>query len=205
MPTINSNFIDFKLGDNICFNLKILKTLYNYQESANPLQRLQLRKPIVLLNVSVIEAVLHDLHGRVRTHTAEGVANLSDAVLSYIRGKKIDELEKYIASAKRHDLFDQGDTSFYESLDDLRRLRNRVHIQNTKRHFEPDDHTAFSEGRLLLSEQTLELVMRTMARKFARPKHNFVGDFVLPWRSHFREHSARPPATRRAARLQCGQ
>src|SRR5262245_2926658 len=186
MVTINSSFIgNFKLGDNICFNLKILKTLYEYRAAANAQKRLHLRKPIILLNVSVIEAVLHDFHGRVRTHTLEGVANLSDAVIAIIRGKKIDELEKYIASAKRHDFFDQSDTSFYETLDDLRKLRNRVHIQNTKHHFEPDDPVAFSEGRLVLSERVLELVMRTMAKKFARPNHNFVEDFTLPWDPHF--------------------
>jgi hypothetical protein len=126
MVTINSNFIgNFKLGDNICFNLKILKTLYDYRKAVNAQKKSHLRKPIILLNVSVIEAVLHDFHGRVRTHTLEGVANLSDTVVAYIRGKKIDELEKYIVSAQRHDFFDQTNTSFYESLDDLRKLRNR--------------------------------------------------------------------------------
>lgn len=186
MVTINSNFIgNFKLGDNICFNLKILTVLYDYRATANAQKRLLLRKPIILLNISIVEAVLHDLHGRIRTFTVEGVANLSDSVISYVRGKTIDELEKYIASAKRHDLFDQDDESFYETLDDLRKLRNRVHIQNTKKHFEPNDQDAFSEGRLILSEQALELVMLAMARKFPRPNHNFVEDFVLPWDPYF--------------------
>jgi hypothetical protein len=41
-------------------------------------------------------------------------------------------------------------------------------IQNTKRHFGPDDQIAFDEARLVLSGAALELVMRTIARKFAR-------------------------------------
>jgi hypothetical protein len=186
MVTINSSFIgNFKLGDNICFNLSILKTLYDYRAAGNPVQRRHLQKPIIVMNVSIIEAVLYDLHVRVKTFTSEGVANLKAAVIEYIRGKKIDELERYIASAKKHDLFDQGDSGFYEALNDLRKLRNRVHIQNTKKHFEPDDVTAFSEARLTLSEQALEHVMRTMARKYPRPQHKFVSDFVLPWQAHF--------------------
>jgi hypothetical protein len=186
MVVINSNFIgNFKLGDNVGFNLKILKSLYDFRAAGNAETRLHLRKPIILLNTSIIEAVLYDLHARVQTFTQEGVANLSDTVIAYIRGKKIDELERYIVSAKKHDFFDQKDSGFYDSLDELRKLRNRVHIQNTKRHFQPDDSLAFSEQRVILSERALELVMRTMARKFARPLHNFVADFTLPWNSYF--------------------
>lgn len=113
MVTINSNFIgNFKLGDNICFNLKILKTLYNCRLAGNAEQKTHLRKPIILLNVSIIEAVLYDFHARVKTFTREGVANLSATVVAYMQGKQIDELERYIASAKKHDLFDQKATKF---------------------------------------------------------------------------------------------
>lgn len=186
MVTINSSFIgNFKLGDNICFNLDLLKTLYDYRVAGNAKQKSHLRKPIVLLNVGIIEAVLYDFHHRVRTFTSEGVANLSATVVAYIQGKKIDELERYIASAKKHDFFDQKDTDFYDVLDELRKLRNRMHIQNTKRHFEPDDEVAFNDARLKLSERALELVMRTMAKKYPRPLHNFVRDFELPWNTHF--------------------
>lgn len=188
MVTIKSNFMgNFKLGDNICFNLAILKTLYDFRAGGNPLQKRHLQKPITVMNVSIIEAVLYDLHLRVKTFTSEGVANIQSTVIEYIRGKKIDELERYIASAKKHDLFDQGDSGFYEALDDLRKIRNRLHIQNTKGHFEPDDVTAFSEARLKLSEQAVEHVMRTMARKYARPQHHFVKDFILPWPPHFED------------------
>ncbi|MBN8990210.1 MAG: molecular chaperone TorD family protein [Rhizobiales bacterium] len=188
MVTIKSNFMgNFKLGDNICFNLAILKTLYDLRAAGNALQKRHLQKPITVMNVSIIEAILYDLHLRVKTFTSEGVANLQATVIEYIRGKKIDELERYIASAKKHDLFDQGDSGFYEALDDLRKIRNRLHIQNTKKHFEPDDVSAFSEARMTLSEQAVEHVMRTMARKYARPQHNFVKDFILPWVPHFED------------------
>jgi hypothetical protein len=40
-------------------------------------------------------------------------------------------------------------------------------IQNTKRHFEPDDQNAFDEAHLVPWGAALELVMRTIARMLA--------------------------------------
>jgi hypothetical protein len=186
MVTYESKFIgDFKLGDNIVFNLSILRTLYAHRAAGTPEQRRHLQKPITLLNISIIEALLYDFHSRIKNHTREGVP-LPQKVLDAIRGKKIDEFEKYIASAKKNDFFDLRDTVFYEKLDELRKLRNRVHIQNIKNHFEKDDNQAFSEARMILSEQALEEVIRTSARKFARD-HSYVANFDLPWDTHFPE------------------
>jgi hypothetical protein len=71
--TINSSFIgNFKLGDNICFNLKVLKTLYDYRAAGTAQQKLHLQKPLIVLNTSIIEAVLCDFHDRVKTFTSGG-------------------------------------------------------------------------------------------------------------------------------------
>lgn len=177
---------NFKLGDNINYNLSILSILYTARNSALLYQRGHYRKPIILLNISILEAILYDFHLRAKTFTREGIQNVTENILEYIRSKKIDELEKYIASARKHDLFDLSDTNFYDCLDQLRRLRNRVHIQNTKSDFETDDAAAFNDVRLVLSEQALEQVMRTMAEKYRRIlDKKFVRDFVLPWEPHF--------------------
>lgn len=185
MFTISSSFIgSFKLGDNINHNLDVLALLYRHYEAAPPDERRLLCKPIILLLVSIIEAVLHDFHGRIKLFTIEGVKNLPGEVVAHIRFGKIDELGKYIASARKHDFFDLADTKFYDRLDELRRLRNRVHIQNTKNDFEPDDINAFNADRKRLAERALEKTLRTMAVKFARP-HDHVRDFELPWPSHF--------------------
>jgi len=188
MPTtIDSSFIgSFKLGDNINYNLSILAVLYAARDGAVLYQRGLYRKPITLLNISILEAVLYDFHLRAKTFTREGIQNVATNILDQIRSKKIDELEKYIASARKHDLFDLAGTCFYDCLDQLRKIRNRVHIQNTKNHFEADDIAAFNEERLVLSQQALEQVMRTMAEKYRRaPDKKYVRDFVLPWDTHF--------------------
>ena len=185
MFTIESKFVgSFKLGDNINHNLDILALLYGYYAAADERGKRLLCKPIILLLVSIIEAALHDLHMRIRTFTIEGVKNVGHSVSNYVRGKQIDELEKYIASARKHDLFDLADTRFYEALDELRKLRNRIHIQNKKGDFEPDEYNAFNDERKVLAERALEKTLRTMAAKFPR-EQDHVREFTLPWNAHF--------------------
>jgi hypothetical protein len=112
------------------------------------------------------------------------VKNIPVSVSQYIRLKKIDDLEKYIASAKKQDLFDEADKQFYAHLDDLRRLRNRIHIQNEKLDFEPDEFNAFNQQRKILAERALEKTLRTMERKYARAMDH-VADLILPWQPHY--------------------
>ena len=187
MFTVNSNFIgNFKLGDNINYNLGVLRLLYRYFESSEPAEQALLRKPIILTLVSIIEAVLHDFHFRIRCYTVEGVRNLPIEVLDYVRGKKLDELEKYISSARKHDFFGLAYINFYDVLDELRKLRNRIHIQNSKNHFEPDETNAFSEQRKIQAEKVLEIVTKTMAKKYSRGDNlHCVEDFEFPWKEYY--------------------
>lgn len=55
---IDAGFIgDFKLGDNINYNLKILKFLYDKDKEEN--SRL-LNKPVTIVIISIIEGLLRD-------------------------------------------------------------------------------------------------------------------------------------------------
>jgi hypothetical protein len=184
--TVDSSFIgDFKLGDNINYNLDLLALLYR-EHNANSENQKFWRKPIILTNVSITEALLHDLHYRIKTFTVEKVKDITDAISDYIQGKQLDELEKLIASARKHDLFSLADTNFYERMDELRKLRNRIHIQNRKKDFEPDDHAAFSAERMRQSERVLEKTAKVMAGKYGRGAHfDYVRTFTFPWHPHF--------------------
>ncbi|WP_316206849.1 MULTISPECIES: hypothetical protein [unclassified Bradyrhizobium] len=185
MVTVESKFIgDFKLGDNINHNLKILALLYEQYAKGDEAQKKLLCKPITLLLVSIVDAVLYDLHWRIRTFTKEGVRNILKSSIEYIRSlKKMDTLEKYIASAKMHALLGPSTDPLYADLDTLRRLRNRIHIQNTKKDFEADEINAFNAARKTLAEEAVEKTLKTMAEKYAR-ETNFVEDFMLPWEPH---------------------
>lgn len=97
MFTVSSGFMgDFKLGDNINHNLEILALLYRQQASSGYHDSRLLCKPITLTIASICEAILSDFHMRMDTYTNEGVKNVAESVLSYVRGKKIDEFEKFI-------------------------------------------------------------------------------------------------------------
>lgn len=188
MFTVSAGFIgNFKLGDNIHHNLEILAYLYQCQASASPRKCHLLRKPITVLLGSVCEAVLHDLHLRMRTYTIEGVLGIPGSVLSYVRGKKLDKFELYISSAKKHSILGQKTDDIYDGLEELRKLRNRIHIQNEKGHFEPDESGAFSEARQISAEQTLEKILKLISEKHPRPAavQGHVADFQLPWNEHF--------------------
>ncbi|WP_421928642.1 hypothetical protein [Neoaquamicrobium sediminum] len=184
MFTVSSTFIgDYKLGDNIAYNLEILGALYALRAGASEERKEALRKPIIILNVSIIDAVLYDFYDKVRTLKREGVANLPAALAALWQRMTVEKLAVSIDQARKHDLFAEP-PAFYDQLDQLRRLRNRVHIQNEKRDFEPDDRVAFSEARLIQSEQAVEKVIVKMARDHPR-NHDYVVDFVIPWNKHF--------------------
>lgn len=185
MFSIESKFIgDFKLGDNIAYNLDILAVLYRHFEEAGADERRLLCKPITTLLVTIIEAVLHDFHFRIISLTREGVAGIASSVLEYVRGKKIDKLGHYIGSAKKHNFLLAADDQFYADLDELRRLRNRLHIQNYGDDFARDDVDTFTDVRKVLAERALEKTMRVMAEHYGRP-HNHVREFNLPWEPYF--------------------
>jgi hypothetical protein len=185
MFTIESKFIgNFKLGDNIAYNFKIITLLYEVYEVADESEKRLLCKPCIVFLASIAEAVLHDLRMRIKLFTVEGVKNVSSSVIQTVRLKKIDDFKKYIESARARNLFDQADKEFYDRLDDLRRLRNRIHMQNKDGDFEPDEFNAFSPDRMGLAEQVVDKLLRTMERKYAR-NHDYVEKFELPWHAHY--------------------
>ena len=185
MFTVRSNFIgDFKLGDNVAYNLDVLEVLYAHYAEADEVEKGLLCKPITILLVTILEAVLHDFHSRIATMTREGVRGIADSVANYVRGKKIDKLALYVASAKKHNFLRADDAAFYDDLDQLRRLRNRIHIQNYAADFARDDAQTFNADRKILAERTLERTLRVMAEHYAR-RHNHVVAFNCPWEPYF--------------------
>ena len=187
MVVIKSNFIGkFKIGDNINHNLDVLGLLYKYFDKADLEQKGLLYKPITITIVSIIEAVLYDFLWRVYKFTTEGVQGLSERVINSIRGKDYDEFCKYIECAKKHKIFGKKDCAIYDNLQELRTLRNRIHIQNRDGHLEPDELKAFNDTRKILAEKVLEEIMRTLSREHSREdSHHHVKDFELPWKAHF--------------------
>lgn len=188
MFTVDAGFIgNFKLGDNIHHNLKILAYFYQRQADLYDIDAWVLRKPTIIIFGSICEAILHDLHMRMKLYKNEGVRGVTTSVLDYVRGKKIDKFEKYISSARKHSLLGPPTEAIYDDLEQLRKLRNRIHIQNEKNDFEPNDSQAFSMDRQISGERTLEQLVKKISINHPRPAdvRGHVADFELPWNEHF--------------------
>lgn len=74
----------------------------------------------------------------------------------------------------------------YEKLDELRQVRNRVHIQNVKKQLDLDEGRVFTPERQKSTEEMLERVLKHVSDKYKRPEHvqGFVDEFELPWEEH---------------------
>jgi hypothetical protein len=162
-----------------------LEVIYKrYAEADNAEKRL-LCRPIIILLASLVDAVFYDLHTRIKTFTREGVENIIASSIAYIRTQKhIDDFGKYIASAKKNGLIEPSNDKLYDDLDELRKLRNRIHIQNTKNYPPRNERDAFTEDKKLLAEKAVEKTLRVMAVKYARTL-DYVDKFNLPWEPHF--------------------
>jgi hypothetical protein len=95
MLKVSSAFIgNFKIGDNIHYNLEVLKTLYACNEELSPDQKRFLDKPITVTLVSICEALIYDFIDRSKFFTQEGVTGLSEEALERLRQAKAWSLDK---------------------------------------------------------------------------------------------------------------
>jgi hypothetical protein len=157
----------FKKGDNIVYNFDIIWELYRARRAATATHKHKYNKPIILLQMSIVECILDDFVNRVGQHVRDRIPNITPAQIADFRTKKRDKLEHYIAAAKKHDLFD-ADDAFYANMDLLRQARNRFHIQNAGR-LDPADESVLFRGALLtMAENTFEVVLERMMGKFFR-------------------------------------
>ena len=180
-------FCIFKTGDNINYNLKILRYFYSLFNNDKEGRELLL-KPIVVLLATITEAMLYDFYKRIYTNTQEGIVNISNTVLWHIRNKKIDEFSKYISNAKKHNFFDSDDKSFYDELEKLRKMRNRIHIQNAKFFKPKDEGSVFTEEAKEVAEKCVEKVAKILSKKYSRPSctTGYVTEMNFPWEEHFK-------------------
>lgn len=182
--TVPATFIDvFKIGDNINYNLSIQKVLYKHYEDST--DGYKLIKPIVVINASISEAVLYDfIENRIKY--ANQTERLFESISAILKTKKLDNFEHFIAQAKKYDFFELGDTDFYKAMHELRKIRNRIHIQNSKWEEPHNESEVFTERSKLLSEKVLEKILNTMVDKYSRREeyHGYVNSFELPWDRH---------------------
>jgi len=172
----------FKKGDNIIYNLEIVWELYNAKAKSNDKEKYN--KPIVVILVAIIECILDDFTYRIKGHVSDTVPNISQADIGKFRTRKYDKLEHYIAASNKFNLFDQP-KNFYGLMDELRKARNRVHIQNSRNQLAADEYNVFTDALLIKTQHIFEIVLVTMIMKFPRNGRTITPHSIpLPWRTN---------------------
>jgi hypothetical protein len=172
----------FKKGDNIIYNLEVIWELYGARNSAGATNKAMYNKPIIVGLMSIIECILDDFANRIVGHVHDPIPNMPQADIAAFRTRKYDKLEHYIAASRRFHLFGT-DNSFYDSLNELRKARNRVHIQNSSNQLASDEFNVFTNELLLKAQQAFRVVLSNMIVKFTRNGRTVpAGSVPLPWR-----------------------
>ncbi len=175
---------DFKIGDNIIYNLKILYVLYKDKEdSATPDLY---NKPISIIIVAIIEAIFYDLVCRLdiatshfpshisREHKLEIKSRIEKEKVIYPKKSSMKRIKNYsmkefIAFFKEYELLGKKDSVLYTHLEKATQMRNRLHIPNYHRNFESDESEVFKTRRLNAIENILGEVIQTMNKLYQRP------------------------------------
>lgn len=164
---------DFKIGDNISYNLKILFSLYSYKEKDG---NNVLNKPIVIFLVSIIEALLVDLLRHLDEGTfdfpfsiniekAQQIKNkISSQKKSFTRKDEFLETEytyrriknynfnEILSLYEEYELLGPKGHLVYKKLEEFSWLRNRIHITNYHNNFEKDESGVFTNERVFYVE-----------------------------------------------------
>lgn len=173
---INRTFMwSFKKGDNIVYNLDILWSLYGAQKVSKKPE--YFNKPIIIIIASIIECIVEDLTRRIQQHSNEPVPNITreikkDFKYTTRRGsvalKQLKQFNHYIDMCEKHKIFGEREI-IYSTLNKIRDIRNRVHIQNHSSILEEDEIDVFTDKARDVSEMLLSVVILIMIIKYPRP------------------------------------
>lgn len=179
----NVFFWDFKRMDNVNYNFDVLKILCDAKKTAK--NNALFNRPILLQLVAITECILYDFVRRVNEHRQEIIPNIDQVAIDDTRTKSLDEFEPVIAHIKKNNLLRMAVTdSIYDDLDNLRKIRNRVHIQDRHQQLDKNEYNIWVEGNIRLAGNVLERVIEVLCHVYPRPNRDFVSmvDFPRPWR-----------------------
>ena len=183
---ISTSFIGyFNDGDNIVFNFKILDLLYkNLDKSQPPHIQAIVIKPIVLIGVALIEALMFDFVNRIQAFPREPMK--LDWEKKYAISKLDTDRVKWKFHASIEKFSEQkvlgNQENYYANLHYLRNLRNRIHIQN--RSGGADEYLAWTSQALRTLEACVEYTLLYLSENYRRDK-DFVKHVQTPWERHF--------------------
>lgn len=169
--------------DNVNYNFEVLELLYKAktENTRNP----RFNKPIIITLVSMMECMLYDFLIRIRTHSSDRIPNMGYGIIAFFRSSKdSDELKVIIPQIQQQNILRAlpADT-IYADLEELRKIRNRIHIQNKYSILERDESGVFNSNRLKLAEKSFERVCEVLCNVYPRGGNQplLMSDFPRPW------------------------
>lgn len=176
-------FWDFKRMDNVNYNFEIVELLYEAKKQAN--NNPHFNKPLIILLVAIIECMLYDFLIRIQTRSNDPLPNLAEPVINFFKNSNTtDELKRLIPEIKSQNLLNcrTGDT-IYGDLEDLRIVRNRLHIQNKYNALDKDELRVFTNTELRKAEHCFEKICETLCNVYPRWNKQPLPmvDFPRPW------------------------
>jgi hypothetical protein len=179
MEKLVCNFIgEFKVGDNIKRNAESLSKLVSKNENE------VFNKLIVVQAGSIVEAALDQIFWRATNHTKEGVPDISEKDRKEIAGKKIGRFKVIIEKMEDYKLLDELGAGIYDELEDLRKYRNRVHIQldDELADVSRDEDKAFSKKIVTWALGLNLRILKHLIKKYPRPPEllQFAHEIELP-------------------------
>ena len=175
-------FWNFKRMDNVNYNFKIIEYLIS-SSTQNPL----LIKPIIILLVSIIECILYDFLCRVQEHKQEKISNISEEDIQKIKDSQLpNKLGNFCEICKKYEFIGDKQQSIYDKICSFSNIRNRIHIQNSKRDHPLDEEDLWDLNLLKSCGSLFKEICIYMCNNYSRPEH-ISGeipkeiDFPEPW------------------------
>lgn len=169
-------FGDFKVGDNAKFNADLLCHLVEANE------RGRFNKLIVIQVASLLEAAFSQIFYRAKRFNREGVPNISEIDRQAIADKQIDKLAVIIDNLNKYEMLDDYSDDIYDNLHDLRKYRNKIHIQHTLGIPErsPDEAAIFNRQLVRWALNMNWQLYNYLQEHYQRPEH--IQGYVQPLR-----------------------
>lgn len=173
------NFVgDFKVGDNIVYNARILCRLIEKNDGAS------FNKMAVLQAGAIVEAALSEIIFRAQKFNREGVPTVSEADRAEIESDRLDTFYKVIKCMEKYKLLDHCKPNIYDELHQFRNYRNKIHIQGDLKvpNSPRDEQAIFSDALLKWALALCFEVLSFLNANLARPAtvQGYVADLELP-------------------------
>ena len=177
---------EFKIGDNILYNINVLYGLIEDYNNQNKVYG----KPISLISASIVEAIMIDFIYRLysgTSHFPESLRDKEGEIKSKLTGettkRKYVDLngQEHEYSALKNFNFSPmiriykelkllGDNEvIYKSLTKMAYFRNRIHINNYFNNFEKNENKTFSKDRVQTTLNILFWVINYFKENYKRP------------------------------------